>query len=66
MNMSVNIAPDLSNLPKYLNEFEHFVDCVRNDREPEASAEQAMELIKIIEGVYRSAQVKKEIFNTLL
>lgn len=57
----VNILPDTNYSDKALNEFEHFIDCIKNDREPLAPPEQAVDLMKIIDGIYKSAETKKEV-----
>ena len=41
--------------------FEHFIDCIKNGKEPLASPEQAVDLMKIIDGVYKSSEMKREI-----
>jgi predicted dehydrogenase len=57
----IDIVPD-TNYPKSpLNEFEHFVDCIKNDKEPLASAEEGAKLMGIIDGAYESAEKGKEI-----
>ena len=38
------------------NEINHFVDCLVNDTPCICQPEQAIELLKIIEGIYRSAE----------
>ncbi len=38
-----------------------FVDCVANDRAPTASGENGVEMMRIIEAIYRSAELKREV-----
>ncbi|NLX36939.1 MAG: Gfo/Idh/MocA family oxidoreductase [Chloroflexi bacterium] len=38
-----------------------FVDCVADDREPTASAEHGLEMMRIIDAIYRSAQEQREV-----
>lgn len=57
----IKILPDTNYPSKALNEFEHFIDCIKNDREPLAPPEQAVDLMKVIDAVYRSAETKKEV-----
>lgn len=61
LDTSINVIPELNTAQKNMNEFEHFVDCICTDKEPVASAEQAVELMKVIDGLYLSALLKKEI-----
>jgi len=44
-----------------VNEFEHFIDCIQNNTEPIAKPEEAVILMKIIDGIYQSAQAKHEV-----
>jgi predicted dehydrogenase len=39
----------------------HFVDCVQNNKTPESPAEHGIIGLKIIEGIYRSAQTGREV-----
>ena len=39
----------------------HFVDCVRRGRESEAPASDGVLIQKMIEGIYRSAELNKEV-----
>lgn len=55
------MTPDVNTIPFGENEYKHFVDCITNDIEPMASAEQAYELMKTIDGLYASAAEKAEI-----
>ena len=61
-----NVAGTLSQIsPKFLarcpSAIDHFVDCVVNDREPEASAENGLEMMRIIDAIYRSAAEGREV-----
>lgn len=61
MDTCVDITPDTKYPKKAVDEFEHFIDCIENDREPMAPPEQAVELMKIIGGIYESAETKREV-----
>lgn len=54
------IKPDL-NFQSPVDEFSHFIDCIKTNREPMAKPEEAVKLMKIIDGVYLSAEARKEI-----
>ncbi|HZK26841.1 MAG TPA: Gfo/Idh/MocA family oxidoreductase [Thermoclostridium sp.] len=56
----VEIKPNL-NFKSPINEFEHFIDCIRNNKEPLAKPEQAVKLMKIIDGIYQSAKTNREV-----
>ena len=49
------------------SEFRHFINCIRQDKEPAMSPpEQSVEMMKLVDGIYRSAEINKQvIFNTL-
>lgn len=56
----VEIKPNL-NFKTPINEFSHFIDCIRTNREPIAKPEEAVKLMKIIDGIYLSAETNQEI-----
>ncbi len=56
----VEIQPKL-NFNSPINEFEHFIECIKNDKEPLARPEEAVKLMKIIDGIYKSSSKKREI-----
>lgn len=61
LGTSVNILPDTASSLKPVNECEHFTDCIRCGKEPYATAEQAVKLMKVIDGIYLSNEQKREI-----
>ena len=56
----VEVQPNL-HFKSPVDEFEHFIDCIQNNKEPLAKPEEAVKLMKIIDGFYQSAETKKEI-----
>lgn len=40
---------------------EHFVDCIRNDKQPISSGHDGIRLMKILDGIYESARLGEEI-----
>lgn len=58
---SINILPEINSNMKQLSEFEHFIDCILNDKEPYAPPEQGVELLKIISAAYQSSETGKEV-----
>jgi predicted dehydrogenase len=47
--------PDLTKMV-YQNQFEHFIGCIANDTEPASPVSQGLSVLKMIHGVYRSAE----------
>lgn len=39
----------------------HFVDCIRGDTEPMATGRQGLEVMKILDAIYKSSRIKKEV-----
>lgn len=64
MGTCVDVIPRINMRAKQENECEHFVDCIIEDKEPIATAEQALSLIKIIEASYKSAKQNKQVTIT--
>jgi predicted dehydrogenase len=58
----VDIYPNTNYTKDALNEFEHFLDCIKTGNEPISTPEQAVTVMSIIDAAYASAQTKKEIF----
>lgn len=56
----VEIKPNL-NFQSPVDEFTHFIDCIKSNKEPIAKPEEAVKLMKIIDGIYLSSETKKEI-----
>lgn len=53
-------TPDLSSR-KYQTQFEHFVECILIDSEPISSAGQGVEMLQMLDGIYRSSRIGKAI-----
>jgi predicted dehydrogenase len=60
----VNVTPEKSATVRELHrssfkyELRHFVECVRHGRQPISSGEEALEILRIIEAIYRAAAKK--------
>lgn len=52
---------DFSNCPfySYEKELTYFSDCIRKNKQPSPNAEEGLKVISMIEGVYRSTQIKR-------
>jgi predicted dehydrogenase len=48
-------------LASFENEIRHFVDCVREGREPSATVGQGLDVLRILDALYRSASEGREI-----
>ncbi|MFH0796904.1 MAG: Gfo/Idh/MocA family oxidoreductase [Candidatus Omnitrophota bacterium] len=53
-------TPDLSSR-KYQTQFEHFVESILIDSEPISSAGQGVEMLQMLDGIYRSSKIGKAI-----
>lgn len=45
----------------YHGEIRGFLDCIQNDTEPPVTGEQALQLIKIFDAIYKSSEVGREV-----
>ncbi len=60
----VNVTPEKSLSPKELHrssfkyELRHFVECVRHQRQPISSGKEALEMLKVVEAIYKAAARK--------
>lgn len=57
----VDVIPRLNERVASIGECEHFVECIVHDLEPRATAEQAYELSKIIDGAYTSSTIGRQV-----
>ncbi|MDI6809365.1 MAG: Gfo/Idh/MocA family oxidoreductase [Candidatus Eisenbacteria bacterium] len=61
-----NVTPSVEptrNIHKqsYEAEIEHFVDCVRKGETPVSSAKEGLEVMRVVDAIYKSAETKKEV-----
>ncbi|MCK4590404.1 MAG: Gfo/Idh/MocA family oxidoreductase [Candidatus Latescibacteria bacterium] len=57
----VDLEPKLPEVSGFDAEVAHFVECILKDKEPTATAEQALEITRILEALYKSAETGKEV-----
>jgi predicted dehydrogenase len=57
----VQIRPDIITRGGHERAVAHFIDCIKNDQEPEATGEQGMILMSIIDALYESAKTGREV-----
>jgi predicted dehydrogenase len=57
------LAPGRENLftASYRSELQHFVEVVRGDQPPDASAREHVQLLRVVEAAYRSAEERREV-----
>jgi predicted dehydrogenase len=52
----MDITPSFPNVNGHEAEIVHFVECIREDKQPLATAEQALDVMKILDGIYESSR----------
>ncbi|HCG77464.1 MAG: gfo/Idh/MocA family oxidoreductase [bacterium (Candidatus Ratteibacteria) CG_4_10_14_3_um_filter_41_18] len=57
----VDILPVLPEVNPYQKEAEHFVECIRENKEPITKPEEILNVVKIIEAIYLSAEKGEEV-----
>jgi len=45
----------------YQEEINHFLDCIRKDKEPITTKEEIVSVVRIIEGIYKSARINRPV-----
>jgi predicted dehydrogenase len=58
---SADIKPYTSELSGHIEEIKHFVDCVVNGKEPISTGEQGLQITRILDAIYKSAETGKEV-----
>lgn len=56
----VSKTPDLENVESE-NQFKHFIDCILEDKQPSSPIEQGVTVLKMLDGIYRSAEAGKSV-----
>jgi len=57
----LEVKPTLPNTNAFAGEVAHFVDCVQRKKKPIASAEQGVQLMQMMDAMYRSADSGREV-----
>ena len=62
----VNVTPateSVRNMYKqsYDNEIAHFVECVRSGKKPLSPGDEAVQVLKVLEAIYKSAESGREV-----
>lgn len=58
----VDSTPTVNNEDSFANEIRHFLDCVKERKQPISTAEDGLLVQKMLNGIYDSAKLGKEIF----
>jgi predicted dehydrogenase len=56
-----DVVPQVPNVDSFAGQTGHFVDCIRRGRTPLMSSEQGVQLMQMLDGIYKSAQTGKEV-----
>ena len=57
----IDVKPQLKKVNGYVGELEHFLDCIRRRKRPMATGEQGIKVQRIIDALYRSAKLGREV-----
>jgi predicted dehydrogenase len=55
------LSPEEMLLASFENEMRHFAECVRDDVQPIATVDQGLEILRILDAIYRSGAEEREI-----
>ncbi|MGC8976749.1 MAG: Gfo/Idh/MocA family protein [Candidatus Ratteibacteria bacterium] len=55
-NIVSDVIPEIPKMDAYFEEVKYFVDCIRGEKEPITKKEEIISVVKIIEGIYKSAE----------
>jgi len=62
MNVTPALESDRDNYKvSYEREMEHFLRCITHGEKPQASAEEGLELMRVIDAIYESADARREV-----
>ena len=57
----MDIAPHAPQIGGHEAEIKHFIECIEQNKQPIATAEQGLHILQILDAVYRSAETGREI-----
>lgn len=57
----VDITPSFAQVSGHEAEIEHFIECIVGNRQPIATADQALDVMRILDGIYRSAETGESV-----
>ncbi len=59
--VSVNSALDIGMGDPWRNQIQHFVDCILENKTPDPDAKQGVQMMKMLDGIYKSAATGREV-----
>ena len=57
----VDIQPQYAKEDNWVNQLSHFVDCIKNGKKPMSPGEHGLQVQKILDAIYLSSKIKKEV-----
>jgi predicted dehydrogenase len=58
---STTITPEIPKNDMWQGEMQHFVDSILNDTTPDPDVMQGVQMMKMLEGIYKSAETRREV-----
>lgn len=55
------MKPELAKSQEWRGEMQHFIDAIRNDTTPDPDVKQGVQMMKMLDGIYKSAELKREV-----
>nr|WP_262489630.1 Gfo/Idh/MocA family oxidoreductase [Jejuia pallidilutea] len=59
---SASTDPTAVALDLHITQFEHIIDCIQNNKEPEVNGEEAIKVIRLLDAIYESSKTGKTIY----
>ena len=59
--VALDITPEVPNTDGFANQIGHFVECIKRRKTPLMSGEQGIQLMQMLDGIYKSAATGKEV-----
>jgi len=59
--IQMDLSPEVPNVDSFAGQTAHFVECIQNNKTPLMSAEQGVQLMQMLDGIYKSAETGKEV-----
>jgi predicted dehydrogenase len=55
-NIISDLIPEIPRIDSYFEEVKHFIECIKEGKQPVTKKEEIISVVKIIEGIYKSAE----------
>jgi predicted dehydrogenase len=59
--VAVDITPEVPNVDAFAGQTGHFVECIQKSKTPLMSGEQGVQLMQILDAIYKSSATGKEV-----